>query len=75
MPPCLCVIQALQLVADVHSLADQVRSKCGPKDAERTISGTLTPRFSAILENDNQVSAAGHQLEMQVYFSCVPLLL
>ena len=50
--------QALQLVADVHSLADQVRSKCGPKDAERTISGTLTPRFSAILENDNQVSAA-----------------
>ena len=48
-------MQALQLVADVHSLADQVRSKCGYKEPERVVSGTLTPRFSAILENDNQV--------------------
>ncbi|CAK0780401.1 hypothetical protein CVIRNUC_005040 [Coccomyxa viridis] len=48
------LLQALQLVADVHSLADQVRAKCGYKEPERVVSGTLTPRFSAILENDNQ---------------------
>ena len=42
-------------MADVHSLADQVRAKCGYKEPERVVSGTLTPRFSAILENDNQV--------------------
>ncbi len=65
---CLSAPQALQLVSDVHLLADQVRSKCGPKDAERTVSGTLTPRFSAILENDNQVSAAGSQLAFQICF-------
>ena len=52
----LCV-QALQLVSDVHLLADQVRSKCGYKESDRTLSGTLTPRFSAIQENDNQVRA------------------
>ena len=55
-------------MSDVHLLADQVRSKCGPKDAERTVSGTLTPRFSAIQENDNQVSAAGNQLKCRIYF-------
>jgi len=53
-------MQALQLVADVHSLADQVRHKCGYKDAERSLSGTLTPHFSSIQENDNQVSASQH---------------
>ena len=31
------------------------RAKCGYKEPERVVSGTLTPRFSAILENDNQV--------------------
>lgn len=53
-------MQALQLVADVHSLADQVRSKCGYKDAERAASGALTPRFEAIRENDNQVCIILH---------------
>ncbi len=55
MSLCLFAMQALQLVADVHSLADQVRSKCAYKEAERTASGALTPRFHPIRENDNQV--------------------
>lgn len=65
-------MQALQLVADVHSLADQVRSKCGYKDAERTASGALTPRFQAIRENDNQVRLILHgSLKQQLQSSAL----
>jgi hypothetical protein len=43
--------QALQLVSDVHSLADQVRRKCGTKTPE----GGLTPRYSLNSPSDGQV--------------------
>lgn len=43
--------QALQLVSDVHSLADQVRRKCGTKTPE----GGLTPRYSLKSPSDGQV--------------------
>lgn len=44
-------VQALQLVSDVHSLADQVRRKCGTKTPE----GGLTPRYSLNSPSDGQV--------------------
>ena len=44
-------LQALQLVSDVHMLADQVLLKVGVKSPKREASGALTPG-TPLLGND-----------------------
>lgn len=46
-------MQVLQLVSDVHTLADQVRAKCGTKTPDA--SGGLTPRYSLNSPSKDQV--------------------
>ncbi len=46
-------MQALQLVSDVHTLADQVRAKCGTKTPDA--SGAITPRDSLNSPSEDQV--------------------
>ncbi|CAL8468910.1 g8451 [Coccomyxa elongata] len=46
------LLQALQLVSDVHTLADQVRAKCGTKTPDA--SGALTPRYSLNSPSEDQ---------------------
>jgi hypothetical protein len=52
---CRCAAQALQLVTDVHMLADQVRVRCGAQTPDRSASGALTPRLSVPSLPEDQV--------------------
>jgi hypothetical protein len=54
----VCWPQALQLVSDVHVLADRVRVKVhgcgGAKTPERGLSGLLTPRNSGLAASSQE---------------------